>query len=303
MMTKKTTKHGWLKVMLKQPDQAAGMRRMSKNKPVRVIAVASGKGGVGKTNVSVNVGISLVQMGQRVVLMDADMGLANVDILLGVYPKFNLSHVLAGEKTLNEIMVTSPSGLKLIPGASGIQKMTELSTIEQAAVIRAFSEIDQQIDVLIVDTAAGISSGVVNFSRACQEIIIVVCDEPTSLTDAYAFIKLLHRDYGCNSFHVITNMVQSLQHGRALFQKLNKVTDNYLDVTLQFAGAVPYDEYLRQSVQKQMPVVLGFPRSKSAQAMKSIAAKIDSWPLKMQAGGYIEFFIERMVKYVQKDTA
>jgi flagellar biosynthesis protein FlhG len=289
--------------MLKQLDQAAGIRKMNKSKPVRVIAIASGKGGVGKTNISVNVGISLVQMGQRVVLMDADMGLANVDILLGVYPKYNLSHVLTGEKTLDEIMVTAPSGLKLIPGASGIQKMTELSTIEQAAVIRAFSEIDQQIDVLIVDTAAGISSSVVNFSRACQEIIIVICDEPTSLTDAYAFIKLLNRDYGCNSFHIVTNMVQSVQQGKALFQKLNKVTDNYLDVTLQFVGAIPYDEYLRQSVQKQTPVVLGFPRSKSAQAMKAIAMKIDNWPLKTHAGGYIEFFIERMVKYAQKDVA
>ena len=302
-ITKKITKRGWLKVMLKQQDQADGIRRMSKSKPVRVIAVASGKGGVGKTNVSVNVGISLVQMGQRVVLMDADMGLANVDILLGVYPKYNLSHVLAGEKTLDEIMVTAPSGLKLIPGASGIQKMTELSTIEQAAVIRAFSEIDQQIDVLIVDTAAGISASVVNFSRACQEIIIVICDEPTSLTDAYAFIKLLNRDYACNNFHIIANMVQTVQQGRALFQKLNKVTDNYLDVTLQFAGAIPYDEYLRESVKKQTPVVIGFPRSKSAQAMKSIATKIGNWPLKTQAGGYIEFFIERMVKYSQKDIA
>jgi flagellar biosynthesis protein FlhG len=290
--------------MLKQPDQAAGIRRMSKNKPVRVIAVSSGKGGVGKTNVSVNVGISLVQMGLRVVLMDADMGLANVDILLGVYPKYNLSHVLTGEKTLDEVMVTSPSGLKLIPGASGIQKMTELSSIEQAAVIRAFSEIDEQIDVLIVDTAAGISSSVVNFSRACQEIILVICDEPTSLTDAYAFIKLLNRDYGCSHFHVVANMVQSLQQGKALFQKLGKVTNNYLDVTLQFAGAVPYDEYLRQSVQKQTPVVMAYPHSKSAQAMKEIAVKIDNWPLKTQAGGYIEFFIERMVKYAaQKDVA
>ena len=289
--------------MLKQPDQAAGIRKMNKSKPVRVIAVASGKGGVGKTNIPLNLGLSFVQMGQRVVLMDADMGLANVDILLGVYPKYNLSHVLTCEKTLDEIMVTSPSGLKLIPGASGIQKMTELSTIEQAAVIRAFSEIDQQIDVLIVDTAAGISSSVVNFSRACQEIVLVICDEPTSLTDAYAFIKLLHRDYGCNHFHIITNMVQSVQQGRALFQKLSKVTDNYLDVTLQFVGAIPYDEYLRQSVQKQTPVVLGFPRSKSAKYMKSIDVKIDNWPLKTQAGGYIEFFIERMVKYAQKDAA
>ena len=290
--------------MHKQADQAAGIRKMNKIKPVRVIAVTSGKGGVGKTNLSVNIGIALSQMGQRVVLMDADMGLANVDILLGVYPKFNLSHVLSGEKTLDEIMIDGPLGLRVIPGASGIQKMSELTIIEQASVIHAFSEIDQDIDVLIVDTAAGISASVVNFSRACQEIIVIVCDEPTSLTDAYAFIKLLNRDYGLSNFHVIANMVQSIQQGHVLFQKLNKVTDRYLDVTLKFVGAVPYDEYLRKSVQKQTPVVVGFPRSKAALALKTIAKRIDSWPLKSQAGGYIEFFIERMIQYgSQRDVA
>lgn len=283
--------------MHKQPDQAAGIRQMKKIKPVRVIAVTSGKGGVGKTNLSINIGIALAQMGRCVALLDADMGLANVDILLGLYPKFNLSHVLAGEKTLDEIMLEGPSGLKVIPGASGIQKMSELSAVEQAAVIRAFSEIDKDLDVLIVDTAAGISASVVNFARACKEIIVVVCDEPTSLTDAYAFIKLLNRDYGISSFHVITNMVQTVQQGQALFQKLIKVTDHYLDVTLQFAGAVPYDEYLRKSVQKQTPVVAAFPRSKAALAVTAIAVKIDGWPLKSQTGGYIEFFIERMIQY------
>jgi flagellar biosynthesis protein FlhG len=165
--------------MHNRSDQAAGIRKMKSIKPVRVIAVASGKGGVGKTTVSVNVAVALAKMGQRVALLDADMGLANVDILLGIYPKFNLAHVLSGEKALNEIMLDGPYGLKVIPGASGIQKMSELSTIEQAALIRAFSELDQDLDILIVDTAAGISASVINFVRACQEIKVVICDEPT----------------------------------------------------------------------------------------------------------------------------
>lgn len=289
--------------MHNQTDQAAGLRKMKKMKPVRVIAITSGKGGVGKTNLSVNIGIALAQMGQRVALLDADMGLANVDILLGMYPKYNLSHVLSGDKTLDEIMLDGPGGLKVIPGASGIQKMAELSTIEQAAIVRAFSEIDQDLDVLIVDTAAGISASVVNFARACQEIIVVVCDEPTSLTDAYAFIKLLNRDYGLSHFHVITNMVQSFQQGQALFQKLTKVTNHYLDVTLLFEGAIPYDDYLRKSVQKQSPVVVAFPGCKASVAMKAIAGKIDGWPLKSQAGGYIEFFIEKMLQYGSEEYA
>ena len=283
--------------MHKQPDQAAGIRKMNKTNPIRVIAITSGKGGVGKTNLSVNIGIALAKAGRRVALLDADMGLANVDILLGIYPEFNLSHVLSGDKTLADIMLDGPSGLKVIPGASGIQKMSELSTVEQAAVIRAFSDIDQDLDVLIVDTAAGISAGVVNFARACQEIIVVVCDEPTSITDAYAFIKLLHRDYNLSNFHVITNMVQTAQQGRALFEKLTKVSEHYLDVNLRFVGAVPYDECLRKSVQKQTPVVTAFPGSKASIAIKEIAGKIDRWPLQAQTGNYIEFFIERMIQY------
>ncbi|WP_269465436.1 MULTISPECIES: MinD/ParA family protein [Methylomonas] len=270
-------------------------------KPVRVIAVTSGKGGVGKTNLSVNIGVALSKMGRRVAILDADMGLANVDILLGMFPEFNLSHVLSGEKSLKEIMMTGPSGLKIIPASSGIQRMSDLSSIEQAGVIRAFSEIDRELDVLIVDTAAGISASVVNFARACQEIIVVVCDEPTSLADAYAYIKLLNRDYGLNSFHIITNMVQSAEHGQALFNKLSKVTDRYLDVALHFVGAVPQDEYLKKSVQKQTPVVEAFPQSKAALAIKNLARKIDSWPIKPKAGGYLEFFVERMIQYSAKE--
>jgi flagellar biosynthesis protein FlhG len=287
-------------------DQAAGIRKMKQinPKPVRVIAVTSGKGGVGKTNLSVNLGVSLAQMGKRVALLDADMGLANVDILLGLSPEFNLSHVLSGEKTLNDIMLKGPAGLKVIPASSGIQQMSELSTVEQAGIIRAFSEIDQNLDVLIVDTAAGISSSVVNFARACQEIIVVVCDEPTSLTDAYAYIKLLNRDYGLSKFHIVTNMVQSVQQGQQLFTKLTKVTDRYLDVSLSYTGAIPFDEYLRKSVQKQKPVVDVFPHSKAALAVQNLALKIEGWPIKIQAGGYLEFFVERLIQYsVHEDVA
>ncbi len=270
---------------------------MKKTNPVRVIAITSGKGGVGKTNLSVNLGLALSEMGRRVALLDADMGLANVDVLLGLYPKFNLSHVLKGEKTLDEIIVQGPSGLQVIPASSGLQHMSDLSTVEQAAIIRAFSDFNQDLDVLIVDTAAGISPGVVNFARACQEIVVVVCDEPTSLTDAYAFIKLLNRDYALNRFNVLTNMVRSTRQGQALFQKLTRVTDRYLDVSLNFVGAIPYDDSLRKAVQQQNPVLASYPNCPASLALKNAARQINSWPIKTQAGGYLEFFVERMIQY------
>ncbi len=274
---------------------------MKQNKPVRVIAVTSGKGGVGKTNLSVNLGVALAQIGRKTALLDADMGLANVDILLGMSPKFNLSHVLSGEKELHEVMLTGPGGLKIIPASSGLQHMSELTSTEQAGLINAFSTFDKDLEVLIVDTAAGITASVVNFARACQEVVVVVCDEPTSLTDAYAYIKLLNRDYGLNSFHIITNMVKSAEHGQMLFSKLTKVTDRYLDVSLLYDGAIPMDDKLRQAVQKQMPVVESFPGSDSSMAFKKLAKKIDQWPLKTQAGGYLEFFVERMIQYASAE--
>ncbi len=264
-------------------------------RPIRVFAVTSGKGGVGKTNISVNIGVALAESGHSVALFDADMGLANVDVMLGLQPRFNFSHVLSGEKTLDEVMVTGPSNLKVIPGASGIQRMSELSPIEQAAVIRSFSEMDQNIDVLIVDTAAGISSSVVNFSKACQEVIVVVCDEPTSLTDAYAFIKLLNRDHGVFRFQILTNMTSRAEQGRKLFVKLCKVTDRYLDVALNYMGSVPSDEYLRRAVRKQAAVVEVYPQSSSAQAFRNLARKSESWPVAQQAGGHLEFFVERII--------
>ncbi|HUL13137.1 MAG TPA: MinD/ParA family protein [Methylococcaceae bacterium] len=270
---------------------------MTQSRPVRVLAVASGKGGVGKTNVSVNLGICLGELGRRVVLMDADMGLANVDVLLGLQPKHNLSHVLSGERTLQEVIVEGPGGLRIVPASSGIQRMSELSAAEQVGVVRAFSEIGEDLDVLIVDTAAGISSSVLNFARACQEIILVVCDEPTSLTDAYAFIKLMNRDYGVFRFQILTNMVQDIRQGQALFTKLCRVTDRYLDVTLNFLGAIPWDDHLKKSVQKQTPVTLLYPQSGSAQAFRALARKADGLPVSDQISGRVEFFVEKMIEY------
>jgi flagellar biosynthesis protein FlhG len=278
-------------------DQAAGLRRqVNPPRPVKVIAIASGKGGVGKTNVTVNLGVAMAAQGKEVVLLDADLGLANIDVMLGLHPQYNLLHVLDGSKTLKDIIVEGPSGLKIIPAASGVQKMAELSTAEHAGMIQAFSEMDQHIDVLLIDSAAGIADSVVSFSKAAQEVVVVVCDEPASITDAYALIKLLSRDHGVERFHIIANMCRTVQEGRELFDKISLVCDRFLDVTLDFMGIVPFDEDLRRAVKKQRSVVEAFPRSKAATAFAHLAKKVDYWPAQKQPRGHMEFFVERLIQ-------
>ena len=164
---------------------------------------------------------------------------------------------------------------------------------------QAFSEIGHDLDVMIIDTAAGIADSVVSFTRAAQEVVIVVCDEPASITDAYALIKLLNRDYGIQRFRVLSNMTHSMQEGRELFNKMVKVTDRFLDVTLDFMGTVPYDEYLRKALQKQKAVIDAYPRSKAAMAFKNLAKKADNWPIPRNAGGHLEFFVERLIQSAQ----
>lgn len=268
---------------------------MSGLKPIQVIAVTGGKGGVGKSNVSINMGVALAEQGKRVVLMDADLGLANLDILLGVSAGRNIGDVLAGDAELRDILVSGPGGIKIIPASSGTQQMANLGEREHAGIITAFSDLADQMDVLIIDTAAGISRTVTSFVRAAQETLIVVTDEPTSVTDAYALIKVLNRDCQMNRFRVLANMVRTPREGQNLFNKLSKVTDRFLDVTLQYVGSVPMDESVRKAVQRQKAVIEAYPRSKAAVAYRSLAQKVATWPLPTTPRGNLEFFVERLV--------
>ncbi|MGV0949615.1 MAG: MinD/ParA family protein [Azonexus sp.] len=268
---------------------------MPSSRPVQVVAVTGGKGGVGKTTVSANLGVALARRGHETMLLDADLGLANVEIMLGLQSPYNLSHVIDGLVPLERIVVEGPAGLKIIPGASGVSRMASLSRAEQAGLVQAFSELTMPIDFLLVDTAAGITQDVVGFTRAAQEVVVVVCDEPASLTDAYALIKIMSREHGVKRFRFVANMVVGVQEGRRLYDKLATVTDRFLDVALHYLGAIPLDEQLRKAVQRQRAVVDIYPRSRSAASFSELAAVMETWPRPAVASGHQEFFLERVV--------
>lgn len=276
-------------------SQTANLERFMQRGPVQVVAVCSGKGGVGKTNVAANMAIALGARRRNVCLLDADVSLANVDVLLGLQPRFNLSHVIRGEVDLNETVLDGPGGIRIIPASSGSFHMTDLPSAAQAGIIQAFSELRQQPDVLIVDTAAGIAPGVARFVQAAQHAVVVVCDEPASITDAYALIKVFSQHYGVTRFNVVTNQCRTRSAGDRLFSKLARVADQYLDVVLRHLGNVPRDDYLVKAVQQQRAVVDAYPLSPAGEAFREIAAKVSGLPAPRGANGGIQFFLERLL--------
>jgi len=283
------------------PDGAPAALRGSA--PVKVIAVTGGKGGVGKTTVAVNLGVALAQRGREVLLVDADLGLANVDVMLGLNPRFNLAHVVSGECALEDAIVTGARGLNVIGAASGVKRMGSLTNAEHCGIVRAFDELYHRIDVMLVDTAAGLGDSVLTFCQAAQEVLVVVCDEPASLTDAYGLIKVLSRDHGVGRFHVVASQVRNALHGRDLHGKLERVCDRFLNVTLAYLGFVPADRYVRAAVQRQRPVAELFPSSLAALAIKNMAERADKWSVPERARGHLEFFLERLVRAGSADAS
>jgi flagellar biosynthesis protein FlhG len=264
--------------------------------PVQVIAVTGGKGGVGKTSVAVNLASALAQRERRVLLLDGDLGLANVDVLLGITARQTLAHVLAGQCTLEEAITATPYGFSIIPAASGIAALAQLGTLENAGLVRAFGDIAQRIDCMVIDTAAGIGNTVLTLSQAAQNVIVVVCDEPASITDAYALIKVLSREHEVTKFRVLANQVRYRGDGEILFRKLASVAERFLDVTLDYVGEVPDDSFVKASIREQRPVVTHYPSSPAALALKNLAARADTWGVAEGPRGNVEFFVERLLR-------
>jgi flagellar biosynthesis protein FlhG len=276
-------------------DQAAGLRNIARTKPVKVIAVTAGKGGVGKSNVSVNLALALAAQNKKVMLLDADLSLANIDIMLGLHAKYNLSHVIQGVCHLSDIILQGPNGIQVIPAASGTEFMSQLTPVELAGIIDSFNELTDDLDYMIIDTAAGISDTVLSFTRSSQDLIVVVCDEPTSLTDAYALIKVMSKRYEWTHFHIVANMVRTMRNGRELYNRLLKVTEQFLDVQLDYLGAIPFDENVHKSVKKQKALLVAFPDSSASVSIRELATQVANWPYKPSLGGNTSFFLERLV--------
>ena len=273
--------------------QSGSIRNLSK--PVKVIAVTAGKGGVGKSCISVNLAVALAKKNKSVLLLDADLGLANIDIMLGLSTRLNLSHVLQGLCSLNDILLPGPCGIRVIPAASGVETMTQCSPAEHAGIINSFNVLTDDVDYMIIDTAAGISDTVLSFARSSQELIVIVCDEPTSLADAYALIKVMAKRYEWSHFHILANMIRSAREGRELFNKLYGATEQFLDVRLDYLGSIPFDEQVHQAIKKQQPLLMIEPKSSAAKVFSQLAEVIEDWPFKQLLGGNTSFFLERLV--------
>ncbi|MGN0902382.1 MAG: MinD/ParA family protein [Succinivibrio sp.] len=267
----------------------------NRKRKVKVITVTGGKGGVGKSSVSLNIAVALCQMGKKVMIFDADLGLANIDVMLGLKVDKNLGHVLSGECELQDILQTGPHGLRIVPASSGLKQMVELSVEQHAGLIRAFSSLKEDIDYFIVDTAAGISDMVLSFCRAAQDVLMVVCNEPTSVADAYAQMKVLSRDYGVKKFKIIGNQLHSLDEGKLMYQKLVTVTERFIDATLELVACIPVDMNMRKAIRQRSCVVDVFPTSPASRAFKTLASRITTWPIPEVAGGHLEFFVENLI--------
>ena len=264
--------------------------------PVKVIAVTGGKGGVGKSTISANVAISLALMGRRVMLMDGDLGLANAHLMLGLRPRRTLRHVVQGECELRDAVVNGPAGLRLVAGANGFRDMARLSECEHAGIISSFSQYERRLDVLLIDTAPGISDSVLQFSSAANHSMVVVRDEPASLADAYSIIKLLYREKRMERFCIVTNMCEA-EAGTRVFEQLRRTVERFLPVSLVHTANIPYDERLIRAVRAQRPVVTAFPRCHAARALQRLAMRVDAWDVPDQASGRLEFFVERLLAH------
>ena len=268
---------------------------MDKKSFPQVIGVASGKGGAGKTTVSINLAVALAMRGHKVMLLDADLGMANAQIALGAHAPFNISHVLNGSKTLQEVLITTAQGVRLVPGASGLRDIAALDSAQIATMIHAFDTLDEPVDYLVVDVAAGIAPAVLEFMAACQRRFVVVCDQPSSIADAYGLIKVMATEQSLDEIYLIPNMVPTHAAGQQLFTRIAQVCDRFLNQVVHPLPPIVADELVPASQKNYQSVVQHAPGGAAARDFRRLAQAITALSPIHNASGRIQFFMERML--------
>jgi len=269
--------------------------RSASKSNTRVIAITSGKGGVGKTNIVANLGFALTQLDKKVLIFDADLGLGNLDVLLGLAPKHNISHVAMGMVSLSDIAISGPGNMKILPASSGIESLTRLTDRQRVRLLSSLERMLDSVDIFLIDTGAGISSNVMYFNSSAQEIIVVVSPEPTSVTDAYALMKVLRLHYSQKYFKLIVNFAKTEREAGELYRQLKLVTDKFLDITLEYTGYVLADEQVRKGVKLQRVVSELCPNSQASKCFATLAKKICDTPVAQPPEGGSNFFWKSVV--------
>ena len=270
--------------------------RENEKSSIQVIAVTSGKGGVGKTNVVANLGYALTKLNKRVLILDADIGLANLDVLLGFSPKYNLQHVLNGEKSISEVIVSGPGGMKILPASSGVQELSDLSKAQKLCLLSELNSLHDKTDILLIDTSAGISSNVMYFNLAAQEILIVVSPEPTSITDAYAMMKVLFLNYSENHFRLLVNSVKNAFEAKEVFNNLSLVVQRFLNLSIDYWGYILQDEHVIKAVRKQKALIELYPHSPASRCFSNLAKKVCENRPNTSSRGNIRFFWHQILE-------
>lgn len=286
-----------LRLIVKQMKNSLQAQINNVNKGTRVITISSGKGGVGKSNLSLNLALALTDFKQKVMLLDADMGLANIDVILGLTPLYNLSHVIMGEKTIPETIIEGPHGLKIIPGGSGMQELANLKEWELENFLTKLSKIEGEADYLLIDTGAGLAKTVLSFALAADELIIVTTSDPTAITDAYGFIKTLCiQDYS-GQIYIVVNRAFSANDAAIVYNKLKIAVNKFLKYNIEFLGFVVEDSKVGQAVREQKAFIIAYPQSMASYNLYNIAAKITNQKEQLRQENGLKTFFNRVAQY------